>query len=72
MAGRKISDHSSWMGKGSNGSVLPVGNKVKSESSSEGFGALSSYEDTTESIKAQQMMNKAKVNGHPQKAHYRN
>ena len=72
MAGRKINDHSSWVGKGSNGVVFPSGAKMKSESSAEGFGGLSHYEDTTETIKSQQMMNKSKVNSHPQKAGHRN
>ncbi len=67
-----IKDHSSWIGKGSNGKVFPDGAKTKSESSAEGFGKLAVYEDTTEAIKKQQMMNKAKVNSHPQKPGHRN
>ena len=72
MSGRKINDHSSWIGKGSNGVVFPTGAKMKSESSSEGFGGLSHYEDTTETIKAQQEMNKKKVHSHAQKPGHRN
>ena len=72
MAGRKIDDHSSWMGKGSNGSVFPMGAKVKNESSAEGVGGLSHYEDTTEAVKSQQEMNKRKVSGHPRKDGFRN
>lgn len=72
MAGRSIHDHSSWVGKGSNGVVFPSGAKMKSESSAEGFGGLSHYEDTTETIKSQQEMAKKKVHGHPQKAGHRN
>jgi hypothetical protein len=72
MSGRKINDHSSWVGKGSNGTVFPMGCKLKSESSAGGVGALSKYEDTTETIKSQQEMSKAKVNGHPMKSGYRN
>lgn len=68
---RMINDHSSWMGKGANGSVFPMGAKVKNESSAEGAGRLDKYEDTTEAIKAQQEMNKKKVHSHPQKAGYR-
>jgi hypothetical protein len=49
-----------------------MGAKTKNESSAEGFGALSHYEDTTEAIKSQQMMNKSKVHGHPQKPGHRN
>lgn len=72
MAGRKIDDHSFWAGGKSKGSVFPEGAKTKDESSAEGFGALSHYEDTTETIKSQQMMNKSKVHGHPQKPGHRN
>jgi hypothetical protein len=73
MGGRKIDDHSSWMGGKGKDSVLPDGpHKTKSESSAERFGALSHYEDTTEAIKSQQMMNKKKVHGHPHKPGTRN
>ncbi len=73
MSGRKISDHSFWAGGKGKSSVLPDGpHKIKNESSAEGFGGLSKYEDTTEAIKSQQMMNKSKVNSHPQKAGHRN
>jgi hypothetical protein len=71
MAGRKIDDHSFWAGGKSKGSVFPEGAKTHDESSSEGFGALSHYEDTTETIKSQQEMNKKKVHGHPQKPGHR-
>ncbi len=71
MSGRKINDHSSWMGKSSKESPLPMQSKMKQESSSEGFGALSTYEDTTESIKSQQEMSKKKVHGHPMKVGHR-
>lgn len=60
------------MGKGSNGSVFPMGAKVKNESSAEGSGALSKYEDTTEAIKSQQEMSKKKTMGHPHKPGTRN
>ena len=72
MGGRKIDDHAFWAGGKSKGSVFPMGAKTKDESSAEGFGALSHYEDTTETIKSQQEMNKKKVHGHPQKAGHRN
>lgn len=71
MGGRKIDDHSFWAGGHSKGSVFPEGAKTKDESSAEGFGALSHYEDTTEAIKSQQEMNKRKVHGHPQKPGHR-
>jgi len=72
MAGRKINDHSSWVGKGSGGVVFPHGAKIKSESSADAFGGLSNYEDTSEAIKSQQEMNKRKVHSHAQKAGHRN
>lgn len=72
MAGRRINDHSSPFGKGSKGSVFPDGpHKVKMESSADGVGALSKYEDTSEAIKSQQMAGKAKVSGHAAKPGYR-
>lgn len=71
MAGRRIEDHGFWAGGKSKGSVFPEGAKTKMESSAEGFGALSHYEDTTETIKSQQEMNKKKVHGHPQKPGHR-
>lgn len=72
MAGRRIDDHSAWMGSKGHNSVLPDGpHKTKTESSAEGFGALAHYEDTTETIKSQQEMAKKKVHGHPHKVGYR-
>lgn len=72
MSGRSISDQKSWIGAGSKDSVFPKGVKTKDESSAEGFGALSHYEDTSDAIKSQQMAAKAKVNGHSQKVGHRN
>lgn len=73
MAGRHIEDHAFWAGSKPKGSVFPDGGgKLKEESSADGFGALSHYEDTTETIKAQQEMNKKKVHGHPHKPGTRN
>lgn len=72
MSGRRIDDHSSWMGAAGKDMVMPQGAKTKSESSAEGFGGLSHYEDTTEAIKSQQEMNKRKVHGHPHKPGTRN
>jgi len=71
MSGRKINDHSSWIGKGSGGTVFPEGVKHKMESSAEGFGELSHYEDTTETIKSQQEMTKSKAKSQPMKPGYR-
>lgn len=70
--GRRINDHSSWIGKGSNGTVFPMGCKLKGESSAEGAGELSKYEDTTEAIKASQETAKKKVHAHASKPGYRN
>ena len=70
--GQKINDHSFWAGGKSKGSVFPDGpHKLKSESSAEGVGALNKYEDTTEAIKSQQMMNKKKVNSLPMREGFR-
>lgn len=72
MGGQKINDHSFWAGKGANGSVFPMGAKIKGESSAEGAGAVGEYEDTTAKIKAQQEKGISKAKGHPQKPMYRN
>ncbi len=71
MSGRRIDDHSCWVGGASKGSVFPEGAKTKNESSAEGAGTLSKYEDTTETIKAQQQMGIGKVKSHPMKPGYR-
>ena len=71
MSGRRIDDHSSWMGKGANGSVFPMGAKVKNESSAEGAGSLMRYEDTTESIRSQQVETERKAKARPMKPGYR-
>lgn len=73
MGGRKIDDHSFWAGGHGKDSVLPDGpHKTKSVGHAEGFGELSHYEDTNETIVAQQNMNKKKVEGHPRKPGFRN
>jgi hypothetical protein len=51
--------------------VMPQGVKTKSESSAEGAGSLSRYEDTTETIRAQQKMSDAKIKSHPMKPLFR-
>lgn len=72
MSGKRIDDHSFWGGYKGRHSPFPEGPyKCKDESSAEGFGSLNHYEDTTEAIKEQQMMNKKKVNSHPQKPGHR-
>lgn len=70
MSGKRIDDHKFFAGSGS--PRFPKGVHTKDESSAEGVGGLSHYEDTTETIKSQQMMSKKKVQGHPQKAGHRN
>lgn len=73
MGGQRIDDHGSWMGAKGKDSVFPDGpHKTKDESSAEGFGELSRYEDTTETIREQQEMAKKKVHSHPHKVGYRN
>lgn len=72
MSGQKINDHSFWAGGRSKESVLPIGSKMKQETSAGGAGELSKYEDTTEAIKSQQEMGKSKVNSHKQKPAFRN
>lgn len=72
MAGQKINDQSSWIGKGSKESVFPMGVKHKMETSAEGAGAENDYEDTTEAIRKQQTMGEAKAKAHAMKAGYRN
>lgn len=74
MSGRRIDDHSSWMGKGSKGSVFPDGpHKVKEEKSAEGSGHVGDmYPDTTEKIHRDQMAGDSKIKGRPIKPGYRN
>ena len=70
MAGRLITDRKFFAGSGS--PQFPKGVHTKDESSAEGFGGISRYEDTTETIKEQQVMSKKKVQSHQPKANYRN
>jgi len=73
MSGRRIDDHSFWAGSKGVNSVLPDGpHKTKVESSAEGAGAVSRYEDTTETIKSQQVAGVKKIKAHPMKPGYRN
>jgi len=70
--GRRIDDHSSEWGMGGKGSVFPDGpHKVKHESSAEGAGGLGHYEDTTETIRSQQVMQEGKAKSHPMKPGHR-
>ncbi len=72
MSGQRIDDHSFWAGAKSKDSVFPKGVHTKDESSAEGAGKLSKYEDTTETIKAQQELSKKKIHSHPAKFLHRN
>jgi hypothetical protein len=71
--GRRIDDHSFWAGKAGKDSRFPDGPyKTKDESSAEGAGSVMKYEDTTESIREQQMNGDKKIKGRPMKPTYRN
>lgn len=71
--GQRIDDHSFWAGGASAGSPFPDGpHKLKAESSAVGAGSEMDYEDTTEKIKAQQVMGVGKIKAHPQKPLHRN
>lgn len=70
MAGRRIDDHASWMGKGGK-YPLPMESKMKEESSAEGAGGISDYPDTTEDIKRDQSSGESKLRGKPMKPGYR-
>ena len=70
--GRKIDDHSNWIGSGSKESPLPMNSKMKQYTSAVGAGSEMDYEDTTEQIKEQQDKGIAKIKSHPMKPNYRN
>lgn len=70
--GQRINDHGSWIGAKGKDSVFPSGPyKTKNESSAEGAGGISRYEDTTETIKSQQMTQEGKAKAHPMKPGFR-
>lgn len=69
--GQRIDNHSFWAGGRSKGSVFPEGAKIKNESSAEGDGHLSKYEDTTEAIFSVQEMSAKKSKDHAMKPGYR-
>ena len=50
--------------------LAEVGGKMKQETSADGFGALSHYEDTTDTIKSQQEMAKRKETGSAYERHF--
>lgn len=71
MGGRRIDDHSSWLGSGKDG-MPPAECKVAKFDSANGNGGLSQYEDSSERVKAVQNENVKKMKAHPMKPGYRN
>lgn len=71
--GQRIDDHGFWAGAKGKDSVFPDGPyKTKNESSAQGAGSLTYYEDTTESIKKSQTMAEGKIHSHARKNEHRN
>ncbi len=70
--GQRIDDHKFWGGGPTKESVLAHGAKSKMEDSAVGAGNVSRYEDTTETIKEQQVKGAKKIHSHPMKPEYRN
>lgn len=71
MAGRRIDDHSSWMGSRGKHSVLPDSAKMMQVKSADGDGAVEYYEDTNDTIVAQQQNGVRHAKGHKMKPGYR-
>lgn len=70
--GQRIDDHHFWAGAKSKDSVFPKGVHTKDESSAEGAGSQLVYEDTTEKIRAQQVVANGKIKSHMHKPGTRN
>jgi hypothetical protein len=71
--GRRIEDHSNWIGASPKHAPLPeVGGKMMQEHSAEGAGRVMEYEDTTGEIKKYQEMGDKKIKGHGRKPGHRN
>ncbi len=69
--GMRINDHKFFAGSGS--PRFPDGpHKTKAESSAEGAGSLTKYDDTTERIKTMQVKNTSMAKSRPLKDTYRN
>jgi len=62
--GRRIDDHSFWMGGKVEGSPLPMNTGMKKVSSAEGAGSLNKYEDTNERIVSAQVEGTKKAKAH--------
>lgn len=72
MSGRRIDDHSSWVGKSPKNVPFPDGAKMKQMSSAEGAGHVgSSYPDTEEMVKRDQDHGIRKAESHKMKPGYR-
>lgn len=71
MGGRRIDDHSSWVGSAPRGQVYPNGAKVKHEFSADGSGEVMRYEDTTEAIRDVQQQGNRKIKSQPMKPGHR-
>ena len=72
MAGRKIDDHSSWIGKGEAGSVFPDGaHKLNVEKDDGHAGGIEDYPDTTEHIERDQEAGVSKIKSKPMKPGFR-
>lgn len=69
--GKRIDDHSAWMGGKPKGSVLPEGSKMKSMSDAAGAGHEPYYEDTAQAIEKVQNMGTSKAKSHDMKDGYR-
>lgn len=70
MAGQRIDDHSSWMGKGGK-YPLPMETKMKEVASADGAGGLMEYQDTNEKIVSTQKAGDSKIRSKPMKPGYR-
>ena len=70
--GKRIDDHKFWAGSKENGSVFPMGAKVKEMESADGAGNLPVYEDSDAKIREMQEKGARKVRERPLKDSYRN
>lgn len=70
MSGKRIDDHSSWVG--GSGNVFPAGAKMKEVPSVEGAGAVMRYEDTESEIASAQKAGVSKIKGRPMQGTNRN
>lgn len=72
MSGRRIDDHSSWVGKGADGVVYPTGAKHKKEDDVEGAGGDFTYPDTAEDIRKSQKRAVSQLKGYSRNPMNRN